>query len=125
MSDKNKKQFGIWMDSHNATIIGRGDVNNPVFSILAHVKNAGRQGNSNENTANNAEKTSVQKFFREIMIHMQNAEEVHVTGTGDIQEQFIHFLADTAQFKNVIARESTSTKMEDKKIVQYFEEKFN
>jgi hypothetical protein len=26
MSGKNKKQFGVWMDSHNATIIGREQV---------------------------------------------------------------------------------------------------
>ena len=34
------------------------------------------------------------------MTHLQNAEEVHVTGTGQEQEQFIHHLAATPQFKN-------------------------
>jgi hypothetical protein len=50
---------------------------------------------------------------------MQNAEEVHVTGTGTFQEQFIHYLAETAQYKNTVARECTSNKMSDKRLVEF------
>ncbi|MEI9944195.1 MAG: hypothetical protein WDN26_08200 [Chitinophagaceae bacterium] len=39
------------------------------------------------------------KFFKEILSFMPNAEEVHITGTGTSQEQLIHFMADTPQFK--------------------------
>jgi hypothetical protein len=62
---------------------------------LSHTKAGGKEGNSSENAANNAEKGGLQKLFKEITSHMQNVDEVHVTGTGDIQEQFIHYLANT------------------------------
>ena len=55
---------------------------------------------------------------------MQNVEEVHVTGTGKEQEQFIHFLAKTPQFKNAVAKESTSNKMSDEKLIEYIAEEF-
>ncbi len=32
MSQKNKKQFGIWMDNHHATVIGR--TNAESFSVI-------------------------------------------------------------------------------------------
>jgi len=125
MSGKNKKQFGVWMDSNHATIVGRDQIDAGDFIILAHAKNNAPGGNSNENAANNAEQTLQQKFFKEITSHMQNAEEIHVTGTGTEQEQFLHYLADTAQFKNTVAKESTSNKMSDEKLIEYIAEKFN
>ncbi len=39
MSGKNKKQFGVWMDSHHATIVGRENGDSGDFIILAHEKN--------------------------------------------------------------------------------------
>ena len=54
---------------------------------------------------------------------MQNAEEVHVTGI--IQEQFINYLAEILQFKNVVANESTSNKMSDEKLIEFISAKFN
>lgn len=125
MSGKNKKQFGVWLDSNHATIVGRELVDTGDFVILAEAKNEGQGSNSNENTGNNAEQTLQQKFFKEISAHLQNAEEVHITGTGISQEQFIHFLADTAQFKNTVTDESTSLKMGDEKLIEYFAGKFN
>ena len=56
---------------------------------------------------------------------MQNAEEVHVTGPGDAQEQFIHYLADTPQFKNTKTSESTNQKLSDDKLVEFFTSKWN
>lgn len=91
MSGKYKKQFGVWMDSQQATIVGREQVDAGAFVILGHAKNAGQGSNSNENAANNAERTLQQKYFKEIAGYMQNVEEVHVTGTGKEQEQFINF----------------------------------
>ena len=49
---------------------------------------------------------------------MQNAEEVHLTGTGTSQEQLMHYMADTPQFKNTVSNESTSNKMSDE-ILRY------
>lgn len=125
MSGKNKKQFGIWMDSHHATIVGREQINTGDFVILAHEKNDSQESNSNENTANNAERTLQQKFFKEIATHMQNAEELHVTGTGQVQEQFIHYMASTPQFKNMDAKQSTSNKMSDERLIEFVSAKFN
>jgi stalled ribosome rescue protein Dom34 len=121
----NKKQFGVWMDSHHATIVGRKDVNSGDFEVLGHVKNSGPGGNSNENAANNHEQGLTVKFFKEITGHMQNVDEIEVTGTGQIQEQFIKHLADTPQYKNVVATESTSNKMSDEKFVEFVAAKFN
>lgn len=125
MSVKNKKQFGIWMDNHQATIIGYADSTAERFSVVGHAKNPGADGNSNENAAQNHEKTLQAQFFKEITRHIQNAEEVHVTGTGTIQEQFIHYLAETPQFKNTVTRECTSNKMSDERLVEFITGKFN
>lgn len=125
MSIKNKKQFGVWMDSHHAVITGRENVDTGNFVILGHAENAGAESNSNEKTANNADQGLMQKFFKAITATMQNAEELHVTGTGTAQEQFIHFLANTPQFKNTVAKESTSNKMSEEKLIEYITEKFN
>ena len=126
MSVKNKKQFGIWLDSHQAIVVGRENVDSGDFIILAR-SSTGRQGgnSSNENASNNAEKGSLQKLFKEITSHMQNVDEVHVTGTGDAQEQFIHYLAETPQYKNAVTKESTSNKMSDEKLIEYISSQFN
>jgi len=122
---KHKKQFGVWMDSRNAIVVGRQDIDEGDFVILDHVKHEGVDSNSSENTANNQEITLTHKFFKEILANAQNMDEVHVTGTGQIQEQFIHFMADTAQYKNVVSTESTSNKMSDEAFVEYISEYFN
>lgn len=124
MSEKSKKQFGVWMDSHHATIVGR-ETDNGEFVILGHMKNAGPDSNSNENASNNQEITLTQKFFKEITSKMPNIDQVHVTGTGQIQEQFIKFLADTAQYKNAVSSESTSNKMSDEHLIKFIATHFN
>lgn len=125
MSEKNKKQFGVWMDSQHATIVGREQVDSGKFVIIGRAKNSSQGGNSNENASNNAGKTLQQKFFKEISAHMQNVDEVYVTGTGKEQEQFIRFLSSTPQFKKAVSKESTSNKMSDEKLVEYIAAHFN
>ncbi|MEO6220155.1 MAG: hypothetical protein ABIO81_06985 [Ginsengibacter sp.] len=125
MSQKNKKQFGVWMDTHHATVVGKLDAEAKNFSVLGHAENAGADFNTSEKNAHNDEKTLQHKFFKEILTHMQNAEEVHLTGTGTSQEQLIHYMADTPQFKNTVTSESTSNKMSDENLVAYIAEKFN
>jgi stalled ribosome rescue protein Dom34 len=124
MSQKNKKQFGVWMDSHHATVVGKQNADS-TFTVLGHLKNPAAESNSNENTANNAEKTLQQKLFKEITSYMQNAEEVHITGTGTSQEQFSRYLAETPQFKNTATKQSTSNKMSDEKLTEYIASRFN
>lgn len=125
MSEKNKKQFGVWMDSHHATIVGKETVENGAFVILGHVKNAGPDNNSNEKTANNQEIGLTQKFFKEIAGKMPNIDEIHITGTGQIQEQFMKFLAETPQYKNAVATESTSNRMSDENLSDFMMKHFN
>ena len=125
MSNNNKKQFGVWMDSQQATIIGRDENNEGEFKVLGHEKNSGVPGNSSENTENNHEVTLRTKFFKEITSHMQNVDELHVTGTGIVQEQFINYLAETPQYKNVKTSECTTNKMSDEDIVAHISNKFN
>jgi stalled ribosome rescue protein Dom34 len=125
MSDKNKKQFGVWMDSHTATIVGKEEVNEGDFVIIGHVKNIGPDGHINEKTTNNQEIGLTQKFFKEIAHTMPNIDEIHITGTGQIQEQFMKFLAETAQYKNAVSTESTSNRMSDENLAQFIAKYFN
>lgn len=125
MSEKSKKQFGVWLDSRHAIITGRESVDNTNFVVLGHVKNPGADNNSSENASNNQEIALTHKFFKEIAAKMPNIDEVHVTGTGQIQEQFIKFLADTAQYKNALSTESTSNKMGDEQLIAFITKHFN
>ena len=122
---KDKKQFGVWMDSQHATITGREIMDNGPFVVLGHVNNPGTSNNSNEHSRNNEEINLTQKFFKEITHLMPNVDEIHVTGTGKIQEEFIHYLADTAQYKNAVTSESTSNKMSDEQLIAFMIKHFN
>ena len=125
MTVKNKKQFGVWMDTHHATILGRENIDTGNFIVLGQVENPATENSSSEKAANNAEKSSLQKYFKSITALMQNAEEVHITGTGTAQEQLIHFMAETPQFKNTLAKESTANKMSDERLAVYVTEQFD
>jgi stalled ribosome rescue protein Dom34 len=119
----NKNEFGVWMDSHHATIVGSDNTEANNLVVVAHVKGEENSPNSSEKNANNQEKTLQGKFFKEITSHMQNATRVHVTGTGVAQEQFIRYLADTPQFKNTKTGECTSNKMSDERLVEFMTDK--
>jgi stalled ribosome rescue protein Dom34 len=118
----NGKQFGVWMDSQHATIVGKSEASG--FTVIEHVKGEETSYNSSEKNAHNHERMVQAKFFKEITSYMQNATEIHLTGTGTAQEQFIRYLADTPQFKNTKTAESTSNKMSDEKLIEYIEGKF-
>jgi stalled ribosome rescue protein Dom34 len=125
MTQKNKKQFGVWMDTHHATVVGRANADTENFTVLAVAGNAGAEHNTSEKNQNNDERTLQHKFFKEILSHMQNAEEVHLTGTGTSQEQLMRYMSDTPQFKNTVTQESTSNKMSDENLAAYISTKFN
>ena len=124
MSTKTKKQFGVWMDGQSATISGRSANEGDAFVILGHVKHERADNNSNENAANNHAIALSQKFFKEIAAIMPNVDEIHVTGTGQIQEQFINYLSKTPQYKNTVATESTSNKMDDEMLITFLDKHF-
>jgi len=121
----NQKQFGVWMDTQAAVIVGKDMPEAEGFSVLASVKGAKNSSNSSEKNANNHEQSLQLKFFKEIASHLENATYIHVTGSGQVQEQFIHYLADTPQFKNTRAEESTTNKMSDDKLVEFMSAKLN
>ena len=125
MNQKNKNQFGVWMDTHQATVVGRANVDAEDFTVLGTAGNAGAEHNTSEKNEHNDERTLQHKFFKEILSHMQNAEEVHLTGTGTSQEQLMHYMAATPQFKNTATQESTSNKMSDENLAAYISAKFN
>ena len=121
----NQKQFGVWMDRQSAFITGKQNSADDTVSLIAQVDADFADANSSEKNEHNNENDLKRKYFKAITSHMQNATEVHVTGTGQIQEQFIHFLKETPQFKNTKATESTSNKMSEEKLIEYMAEKLN
>ncbi|HEV7782478.1 MAG TPA: hypothetical protein VGO58_14490 [Chitinophagaceae bacterium] len=116
----NQKQFGVWMDSHHATVAGNENAETGEWSILAHITGEEITGSSSNKNENNQKDMLRGKFFKEIAHHLQNATHLHATGTGQAQEQFLHWLAASPQFKNVKTEESTSNKMSDESLVKYF-----
>ncbi len=125
MTDKNKKQFGVWLDSQHAIVVGKKENEAEIFEVLAHEKVVNHDNKGNESAANHSEITELNKFFKNITSHMQNVDEIHVTGTGTAQEQFIKYLSETPQYKNSVAEESTSNKMSDENLIQYITTQFN
>jgi len=119
----NQRNFGVWMDSHHATVVGTAETG--VLIVIAHVNGEEvTPGPSNKNE-NNQKKMLQAKFFKEITSHLVNVTHLHATGTGQAQEQFIHYLATTPQFKNTKTEESTSNRMTDENLVKYFSDKWN
>jgi stalled ribosome rescue protein Dom34 len=86
-----------------------------------HLNNASAEFNTSEK--NTMKKHYSTNFLKEMLTCMQNAEEVHLTGTGTSQEQLMRYMAETLQFKNTITNESTS-KMSDENLVEYITAKF-
>ncbi len=121
----NQKKFGVWMDTQQATIVSSDNQASDSLVIIAHINGEVVTHNTSEKNEHNDKRTLQLKFFKEISSHLQNATYLHATGTGQIQEQFIHYLAATPQFKNLKTEESTANKMSDKKLVEFFSAKLN
>jgi stalled ribosome rescue protein Dom34 len=121
----NQKKFGVWMDTHHATVVGSDGSETGTLTVLAHVTGEDVSSSGSEKNENNQKQMLQAKFFKAIASHMVNATHLHATGTGQVQEQFIHYLAETPQFKNTKAEESTANKMSDEKLLEFFAEKLN
>lgn len=119
----NQKQFGVWMDTHHAIVVGSDNAGSEALVVLAQIKGEEVTHNSSEKNEHNDKRTLQAKFFKEISSHLQNATHLHATGTGQVQEQFIRYLAATPQFKNVKTEESTANKMSNEKLVEFFSDK--
>jgi len=120
----NQKKFGVWMDTHHATVVGSDNSETGAVTVLAHVASEESSSGSEKNE-NNQKQMLQAKYFKEISTHIVNATHLHATGTGQVQEQFIRYLAETPQFKNTKTEESTANKMSDERLVEFFAEKLN
>ena len=67
----------------------------------------------------------MQKYFKEIGHLLVNADEVHLTGSGTIQEQFIHYLGETPQFKKTVTSEAPPNPMSEDKLVEFITSHFS
>ncbi|WP_027377587.1 hypothetical protein [Kaistella palustris] len=114
-----KKLAGIWMDSENATVVKNHDIECAYkFFLCDPVKRDVQHGNSSEKNANNVEQTNTAKFFKDLEHLLTNTEELYLTGTGTIQEQFKNHLAETPQFKNLKVTLDTDQKMSDEQFLE-------
>ena len=119
MTTQKKKQYGVWLDNQHEIVVGYPDLEGSSFAILGHVVHDSVPKNSSENAGNNHEIALTRKFFKDIAAIMPNVDEMHVTGTGQVQEQFIRFLAETPQYRNAVTSESTSNKMSDEALITF------
>ncbi len=120
----NQRQFGVWMDTQHATVVGKS-IGSDKMVVLGHINGEEVSPNAGNNHDNTQKQMQQGKFFKEITLLLQNATHLHATGTGQVQEQFLHYLAETAQFKNTKTEESTANRMSDERLVEFFEGKFN
>ena len=77
-----------------------------------------QHGNSSEKNANNVEQTNIAKYFKDLEMLITNSQELYLTGTGTIQEQFKNHLAETAQFKNLKVTLDTDQKMSEEHFLE-------
>jgi stalled ribosome rescue protein Dom34 len=124
MSDK--KLAGLWMDTEKAIVVKNHDAQNAFkFFLCSPVKAEIQHGNSSENAGNNAERTNRVKFFKEIEHLLTNSQEVYVTGSGTVQEEFKKYLHDTAQFKDLKITLDTAQQMSEEQVLEKVKEHFN
>ena len=124
MSDK--KLAGIWIDNNKAVVAKNHDAQNAFkFFLCSPVKLEVQYGKSNENAANNAEKTNKVKFFKEIEKLITNTEDLFVTGPGTAQEELRNYLHDTPQYKNLKITLGTANQMSDEQVLETVKEHFN
>ena len=121
----NQKKFGVWMDTQHATVVVSDNNEAGTLTILAHVAGEVISPSPSNKNENNQKQMLQAKFFKEIAAQLVNATYLHATGTGQVQEQFIHYLAETPQFKNTKTEESTANKMSDERLLEFFAEKLN
>jgi len=120
-----KKLAGVWIDNSKAIIAKNHDAQNAFkFFLCNPVKHEAQHGNSSENAANNAEKTTKNKFFKEIEKLITNTEELYITGPGNIQEELKNHLHETAQYKNLRITLDTSSQMSDQQVLETVKDYF-
>lgn len=105
-----KKLAGLWIDQTKAVVVkNHNDFEVTEWNVSDTLKSDVQHGNSNENAANNAEKTNKVKFYKEIEKAITNSVDLYVTGPGIAQEELRNYLLDTPQYKNLNITLGTST----------------
>ncbi len=105
-----KKLAGLWIDQTKAVVVkNHNDFEVTEWNVSDTLKADVQHGNSNENAANNAEKTNKVKFYKEIEKAITNSVDLYVTGPGIAQEELRNYLLDTPQYKNLNITLGTST----------------
>ena len=95
---KDQKEFGVWMDNHHATVVGNKAPESEAMVLIGHIKGEDSSPNTSEKNTNHHERTIQSKFFREIAAHLTNATHIHITGTGQAQEQLIDLFFEPIAF---------------------------
>lgn len=122
---QNKKSAGVWLDQTQAFIAINHDGREVSdFHLVDSVTAVIQHGNSNENTGNNAGITNRHKFFKNILEKLTNTEELFLTGTGTIQEEFKSYLLETPQFKNTKVILGTSQQMSEEQVLEEVKKHF-
>jgi hypothetical protein len=125
MTQKRKRQFGVWMDIHHAIIVGRADDRSNDFSVIGMAGDAGDVHVKPEKKMYPDASILQDRFFKEILFYMRNAEEVHVTGTGKWQEEFLKYMDNSPQCQDTVREVSISEKMSDDELAEFIQSKFN
>lgn len=60
----NEKQFGVWMDTHHATIVGNKDAETGALMVIAHVKGEEVSPSSSSKNENNQKKCCRQNSLK-------------------------------------------------------------
>lgn len=123
---QNKRIAGIWLDQTRAFVVKNHNGQEvtelqPADQVTAVIQ----QGNSNENTGNNAEITNKHKFFKNIIEQLTNTEDLYITGPGTIQEELKSYLADTAQYKDLKVTLDTSQQMNEQQLLDAVKNHYN
>ncbi len=117
MSDK--KLAGLWIDNNKAVLTTNHNAQEVKgFSSTETLKLQVQHGNSNENAANNAEKTNRVKLYKEIEKAITNSEELYITGPGVAQEELKNYLLETPQYKNLKITLGTAQQLSEQQVLE-------
>lgn len=124
MSDK--KLAGLWIDGRKAIVVTNHNAQDVTeFAVREIVKAEVQHGNSNENSANNAEQSNKLKFYKEIEKLLTNSTDLYVTGPGTSQEELRNHLLETAQYKNLNIKLGTDSQLSEEEVLEEVKSHFN
>ena len=74
----NQKKFGVWMDTHHATVVGCDNSEAGTLAVLAHITGDDVSSSGSEKNENNQKQMLQAKFFKEIATQINNLEQRRV-----------------------------------------------